>query len=103
MVPPFLFAPGEGLRRKAKVMTEEPHIGNIIREVLKQQGRSITWLGKQLGCSRQNIYKILRRNWIYTDMLLKISDLLDYDFFKCFSEYHYQRKKTRFESKYIEK
>ena len=44
----------------------------------------ITWLGKQLGCSRQNIYKILNRPWIYTDMLLKISDLLDYDFFKCF-------------------
>lgn len=75
-------------------MTEEPHIGNLIGEVLKQQGRSITWLGKQLGCSRQNIYKILCRNWIYTDMLLKISDLLDYVFFKCFLEFREQKKKT---------
>lgn len=94
MVPPSLFASGERLHYKANAMTEEPHIGNLIREVLKQQGRSITWLGKQLGCSRQNIYKILRRNWIYTDMLLKISDLLDYDFFKCFSEFREQKKKT---------
>ena len=92
MVPPFLFASGERLYHKVNVMTEELHIGNLIREVLQQQGRSITWLGKQLGCSRQNIYKILRRNWIYTDMLLKISDLLDYDFFKCFSEYRESRK-----------
>ena len=92
MVPPSLFASGERLQLKANAMTEEPHIGNIIREVLHQQGRSITWLGKQLGCSRQNIYKILRRNWIYTDMLLKISDLLDYDFFRCFSEYRDSKK-----------
>lgn len=70
----------------------EPHIGHIIKQVLQEQGRTITWLGKQLGCSRQNIYKILNRPWIYTDMLLKISDLLDYDFFRCFSEYHKQRK-----------
>ena len=82
-------APPQGKR-----MTEEPHIGNLIREELHQQGRSITWLGKQLGCSRQNIYKILRRNWIYTDMLLEISDLLDYDFFKCFSEYQNQKKRA---------
>ena len=28
------------------------------------------------------------------DLLLKISDLLDYDFFKCFSEWREQRDKT---------
>ena len=71
---------------------EEPHIGHIIKEVLQQQGRTITWLGKQLGCSRQNIYKILYRPWIYTDMLLKISDLLDYNFFRCFSDYQDNKK-----------
>lgn len=71
---------------------EELHIGNLIKEVLQRQGRSITWLGKQLGCSRQNIYKILSRSWIYTDMLLKISDLLDYDFFKSYSDWRRQQK-----------
>ena len=89
-----MFASSERLHLKTNAMAEELHIGNVIREVLKQQGRSITWLGKQLGCSRQNIYKILRRNWIYTDMLLKISELLDYDFFKCFSEFREQKKRT---------
>ena len=74
-------------------MNEEPHIGKIIKTALAEQGRSITWLAKQLGCSRQNAYKILNRKWIYTDLLLKICDILDYDFFKCFSEWREQRNK----------
>ncbi|MBO7469413.1 MAG: XRE family transcriptional regulator [Bacteroidales bacterium] len=73
-------------------MTKEPHIGHLIKLELRNQGRTITWLAKQLECSRQNAYKILNRPWIYTDLLLKISGILDYDFFKCFSEYHQNRK-----------
>ena len=80
--------------RKGKPMNEEPHIGKLIKAELVEQGRSITWLAKQLGCSRQNAYKILNRKWIYTDLLLKICDILDYDFFKCFSEWREQRNKT---------
>jgi plasmid maintenance system antidote protein VapI len=72
-------------------MNEEPHIGNIIKTELARQGRSITWLAAQLGCSRQNAYKIFRRKWIYTDLLLKICDIMDYDFFKCFSDYRIKR------------
>ena len=72
-------------------MNEEIHIGHLIKEELNRQGRSYTWLAHQLGYSRQNLYKILNRPWIYKDLLLKISDLLDYDFFKCFSEYRDNR------------
>ena len=75
-------------------MNEEPHIGNLIKDELARQGRSITWLAKQLGFSRQNAYKIFNRSWIYTDLLLKISDLLDYDFFKCYSDWRNERKKA---------
>ena len=78
--------------RKGKPMNEEPHIGKLIKAELIEQGRSITWLAKQLGCSRQNAYKIFNRKWIYTDLLLKICDILDYDFFKCFSDYRNSKK-----------
>lgn len=78
---------------KANTMHEEPHIGNLIKEELNRQGRTITWLARQLGFSRQNAYKIFNRRWIYTDLLLKICDLLDYDFFKCYSDYRNNRKK----------
>ena len=74
-------------------MEEEPHIGKLIKDELARQGRSITWLATQLGYSRQYVYKLFRRNWIYTDLLLKISDLLDYDFFRRFSEWRNSREK----------
>lgn len=72
---------------------EEPHIGKLIKEELKHQGRSITWLSQQVGYTRTNLYKIFNRKWIYTDLLLKISHALDYDFFKYFSEYYNSEKK----------
>jgi DNA-binding Xre family transcriptional regulator len=90
---PFCLPTAQGFRI-GKPMNEEPHIGKLIKAALVEQGRSITWLAKQLGCSRQNAYKILNRKWIYTDLLLKICDILDYDFFKCFSEWREQRNKT---------
>lgn len=68
-------------------MNEKQHIGNLIKTELKNQGRSITWLSAQIGYSRVNIYKILQKEWIYTDLLLKISIVLQYDFFKHYSDY----------------
>lgn len=75
-------------------MQEEFHIGKLIKAELARQGRSITWLAEQLNYSRQYVYKIFARKWIYTDLLLKISDILDYDFFKCYSEWRNQKKNT---------
>jgi len=84
--------PKREAHRIGKPMNEEPHIGKLIKAELARQGRSITWLAKQLGCSRQNAYKIFNRKWIYTDLLLRICDILDYDFFKCFSDYRENRE-----------
>ncbi|MBO7571647.1 MAG: helix-turn-helix domain-containing protein [Bacteroidales bacterium] len=71
--------------------TDKIHIGKLIRQVLAEQGRNITWLAKQVGCSRENLYKIFKREWIHTDMLQKISLALGYDFFKVYSDW-YKRK-----------
>jgi plasmid maintenance system antidote protein VapI len=75
-------------------MKEELHIGELIKAELARQGRSITWLAEQLNCSRQNAYKIFRRKWIYTDLLLRISIILDYDFFKYFSDWLEKRDES---------
>jgi len=61
---------------------ESFHIGKAIKAELARQGRSITWLAHQIGYTRENLYKIMRREWIYTDVLFKICDALDHDFFK---------------------
>lgn len=85
----FLYAYiwNKGKVRNSIAMDNEPHIGHIIKQELRRQGRTITWLATQLGYSRQNMYKLFERKWIYTDLLLKISDIMDNDFFKCYSEY----------------
>lgn len=62
------------------------NIGEEIREIVKRQGKSITWLAKQINCSRVNIYKIFERSSIDTNTLLRISDALDYDFFAVYSK-----------------
>lgn len=80
---------------KAMDTREAPHIGNLIKAELARQGRSTRWLSKQIGCTRQNMYYLLSRSFIYTDQLLKICDALDYNFFKCYSDYMVEKKLSK--------
>lgn len=63
------------------------HIGNLIKAELQRQGRTITWLAGEVHCTRENLYKIFHHPWINTDMLFKISEALQHDFFKDCSEW----------------
>ena len=74
---------------------EAPHIGHLIKEEIAHQGRSVRWLAEQIGCTRQNMHYLLGRSFIYTDLLLKISDALDHDFFKCYSDYRKTKKVSK--------
>ncbi len=60
-------------------------IGVIIREKLKERGKPVVWLARQLSCSRTNIYKIFDKRSIDTNELMRISKILEYDFFKLYS------------------
>lgn len=71
------------------------HIGELIKEKMKEQGKTIVWLSKELSCSRTNVYKILDKYSIDTELLVKISILLDYDFLSIYSEYIRQKKNER--------
>lgn len=68
-------------------MVEKPHIGKLIKAKLDEQGRKVTWLAKQLNYTRYNIYKIFDNERIDTDLLIKISLCLDFDFFSFYSDY----------------
>ena len=62
------------------------HIGQAIEHVVREQGRSPSWLAGQLHCARTNIYKIFKRESIDTALLQRTSDVLDFDFFHLFVE-----------------
>jgi len=61
-------------------------IGIIIREKLKERGKPVVWFAHQLSCSRTNAYKIFEKRSIDTYELMRISLILDFDFFKLYSD-----------------
>lgn len=57
------------------------HIGNLIKEELTRQERSVTWFANKLCCERTNVYSIFKRKSIDTDLLQRISNILNHNFF----------------------
>lgn len=71
---------------------QEIHIGHIIQETLKAQGRSVAWLARELNYTRENMYNIFRSPRIDTDTLLRISLALDKNFFLFYADLYKKRK-----------
>ena len=63
----------------------EIHIGKIIKRRMYDKGLTTTQLAKQINRSREATRCILLRDSINTDMLIRISEVLDYDFFHEYS------------------
>jgi transcriptional regulator with XRE-family HTH domain len=65
---------------------EEIHIGQQVKLVLEKKGISITEFAKRINKSRENVYSIFTRKTIDTGLLTKISEVLEFDFFKPLSK-----------------
>ncbi len=63
---------------------QEFHIGKLIQERLRSEERSISWLARKLGCDRSNIYHIFDREHLDSELLMKLSIVLDYNFFELY-------------------
>ena len=63
------------------LVKEEVHIGRVIEQILHEQGRTVTWFAETLSYDRSNIYKIFRKKGIDTTLLMRISLILNYNFF----------------------
>lgn len=61
-------------------------IGQLIKEELEKQERSISWFARKLSCDRSNIYRLFQKENIDTGLLTRISLLLNHDFFSDLSE-----------------
>lgn len=62
------------------------HIGKLIRQKMEERQITVVWLARRLSCSRTNVYKIFDKYSLDTEVLAKISDILEYDFFSLYSE-----------------
>ena len=56
-------------------------IGRRIQQIVKERSISVSVLADALCCTRKHVYKIFQKKSLNTDLLLKISEALAYDFF----------------------
>ena len=57
------------------------HFGHMILSELREQRRSVAWFAKEMGSDRSNMYKLLDRQLLNSDFILRASRLLNHDFF----------------------
>ena len=69
------------------------NIGKHVEEILRKQGRSASWLASQIPCERTNVYNIFKRKSLDVRLLMRISVVLRYDFFKELSEEAFPKRK----------
>ncbi len=62
------------------------HVGSLVRAELSRQQISVSWLAEQLGIQRPNCYRILNAQSIHTDQLVRISIVMQHDFFADYSK-----------------
>ena len=61
-------------------------VGKLIKEKLDEKGLSAMWLAERIPCRRANVYKIFKKSSIDTELLLRISVVLKFDFSQYFTE-----------------
>ena len=62
------------------------HVGKLIRERFKEEGKSVVWLAQELGCHRTNVYNIFEKNSLDTNILRRISIIMQHNFFDYLQE-----------------
>lgn len=62
------------------------HLGEAIKEELDRQERSVAWFARKLSCDRSNVYRIFQKESIDTGLLIRISVILQYNFFSELSD-----------------
>lgn len=62
------------------------HVGELIKERLKEEGKSVVWLAQELGCHRTNVYNIFEKSSLDTNILRHISIVMQHNFFEYLQE-----------------
>lgn len=75
--------------------TSNIHIGHIIQARLKTDQRSVSWLAREIHCTRNNVYKILNKPSLDGDLILKISLAMNFNFFRYYTTAFHEGLKAR--------
>ncbi|MDE6334489.1 MAG: XRE family transcriptional regulator [Muribaculaceae bacterium] len=61
-------------------------IGQLIKDELTAQERTVAWFARKLCLDRSNVYRLFQKNSIDTSLLMRISLVLNKDFFSLLSD-----------------
>ena len=75
--------------------TSNIHIGHIIQARLKADKRSVGWLSREIGCTRNHVYKIFNKPSLEGDLILRISNAMNFNFFQYYSAAFLESMKAR--------
>ncbi len=67
-------------------------IGQLLKEELASQERTVSWFALKLHLDRSNVYRLFQKNSVDTDLLGRISLILDRDFFEELSSSFRERR-----------
>ncbi len=62
------------------------HIGHLIQAQLKADKRSVGWLAREIGCTRNNVYKIFNKASLDSDLVFRVSKAMQFNFFRYYTE-----------------
>lgn len=71
------------------------HIGQLIHEQLRNDQRSVGWLAREIGCTRNHVYKVFNKPSLDVDLLLRISKSMQFNFFQYYTAALYESMKAR--------
>jgi DNA-binding phage protein len=71
------------------------HIGQLIQAQLKADQRSASWLAREIGCSRNHLYKVFRKPSLDGELLLRISLAMNFNFFQYYTAEFIEGMKQR--------
>ncbi len=74
---------------------EDIHIGHLIQAQLKTDKRSVGWLSREIGCTRNHVYKIFNKSSLDSDLIFRISKAMNFNFFQYYTMAFLENMKSR--------
>ena len=76
-------------------LSSDIHIGHLIQEQLKVDQRSVGWLAREIGCTRNHVYKIFSKFTLDSDLIFRISKAMNFNFFQYYTSAFLESLKSR--------
>ncbi|MBQ9509539.1 MAG: helix-turn-helix transcriptional regulator [Bacteroidales bacterium] len=70
---------------------QDIHLGMLVEQKMKERNISINEFAQAIHCDRTNVYSIFKRKSMDVQLIVRISNALDYDFL----QYYHQEVKNK--------